>query len=168
VSSASGGGGADEAVLARAADVLRSRGERLSAPRAAVLRVLAGDTAGAGAGREHLSAEQVVTAVAEQAPGVHRASVYRALDALSRHDLVRHVHMGHGSTAYHLPDGPQDHLHARCRRCGRVVDLPGDLLDGVATRLAAEQGFVLDPGHVALSGTCAACAEGPPDGEDAP
>jgi Fur family transcriptional regulator, ferric uptake regulator len=177
------GDGAQD-VLALAAQVLRSRGERLSGPRAAVLRVLSERRAGDGGRPDHLSAEQVVAAVAEQAPQVHRASVYRALDALSRHELVRHVHMGHGATTYHLghpghpghpdrtggarPDAAHDHLHARCRRCGRVVDLPGDLLDAAADRLADELGFALDPGHVALSGTCADCAGTPAGDHDPP
>ena len=39
-----------------------------------------------------------------------------------------------------------------------MLDLPADLLDEVAQVLASRDGFVLEPGHVALSGTCARCA----------
>jgi Fur family ferric uptake transcriptional regulator len=66
------------------------------------------------------------------------------------------VHLGHGTTAYHLA-APHEHLHAHCVSCDRVIDLPGSLLDAVARQVADEHGFVLDPSHVALSGTCAAC-----------
>jgi Fe2+ or Zn2+ uptake regulation protein len=38
-----------------------------------------------------------------------------------------------------------------------VTDLPADLLEGVATRIARHHGFILDAGHVALSGVCAEC-----------
>ncbi len=145
-----------EELLTRAARVLRERGERLSAPRRAVLEALAADP-GTGDAPAHLSAEQVLARVADAAPQVHRASVYRALEALSGSGLVRHVHMGHGATAYHLAQGTGDHLHARCRECGRVVDLPSDLLDDVAARLDAVLEFDLDAAHVALSGTCATC-----------
>jgi Fe2+ or Zn2+ uptake regulation protein len=34
------------------------------------------------------------------------------------------------------------------------------LLDDVARQVADEYGFVLDPSHVALSGTCATCVSG--------
>lgn len=136
-----------------AAALLRGRGERMTGPRRAVLSVLAEDA-------RHLSADQVVSAVATYDPGVHRASVYRALEALSQLGVVQHVHLGHGTTTYALAEG-RPHLHGHCQRCGTVVDLPGDLLDDVAVRLAAEAGFALDPAHVALSGTCRACAATP-------
>jgi Fe2+ or Zn2+ uptake regulation protein len=137
-----------EAVAAR----LRARGERMTGPRRAVLTALAGRT-------EHLSVDEVVSAVTAVDPSVHRASVYRTLEALSELGVVQHVHVGHGRTAYHLVGNDGGHLHAQCRSCGAVRDLPGDLLDGTARRLATEFGFVLDADHVALSGQCAPCAE---------
>jgi Fe2+ or Zn2+ uptake regulation protein len=107
----------------------------------------------------HLSAEDVVEAVAVADLGVHRSSVYRTLEALTGLGVVQHLHVGHGVTAYHLITGPGPHLHAQCRVCGAVQDLPGDLLDDVAAVLVRRHRFVLDAGHVALSGTCAACTQ---------
>ncbi len=130
--------------------LLRARGERMTRPRRAVLTVLAAHDG-------HLGAEEIVDAVATQDAGVHRASVYRTLEALSEVGVVQHVHVGHGGTAYHLV-APHDHLHAQCRSCAAILDLPPDLLDAVAGRLEEEQGFTLEPGHVALSGLCRACA----------
>lgn len=134
--------------------VLRARGQRLTRPRRAVVAALAVLPG-------HPSAEDVGAEVARTDPGVHRATVYRTLDTLAELGVVTHVH-SHGTTAYHLA-GPEDapHLHARCRCCDRVVDLPGDLLDDAAARVRAASGFVVEPAHVALSGTCAACAERP-------
>lgn len=139
----------DELVAAVAAR-LRARGERMTGPRRAVLTTLARCTG-------HLSAEDVVTAVADSDPSVHRASVYRTLEALSALGVVQHVHVGHGGTAYHLVVDPGPHLHAHCRICGAVHDLPRGLLNDVAAVLARSHAFVLDAGHVALSGTCADC-----------
>jgi Fe2+ or Zn2+ uptake regulation protein len=131
--------------------LLRERGERMTGPRKAVLAVLA-------ASGGHLGAEDVVTAVADVDRTVHRASVYRTLDALCDLGIVQHVHIGHGATAYHLVRSGDAHVHAQCSACGAMVDLPVDVLDGAAERMAREAGFVLDPTHVALSGLCAACA----------
>jgi len=141
---------AARAAVEGAATLLRQRRERMTGPRRAVLSVLAQETG-------HLSADEVVSAVAAYDAGVHRASVYRALEALSRLGVVQHVHLGHGSTAYALAEG-RPHLHGHCSSCGAVVDLAGDLLDEVAERLRLEAGFALDPTHVALSGTCRSCA----------
>jgi Fur family transcriptional regulator, ferric uptake regulator len=132
--------------------LLRSRGERMTTPRLAVLRVLL-ERPG------HLSAEQIVTAVAEGEPAVHRASVYRALEMLTHIDVVAHVHLGHGGTAYHLATPHQSaHLHAQCDECGRVIDLPVDALEQATADIGRRTGFQLDPRHVALSGRCADCA----------
>jgi Fur family ferric uptake transcriptional regulator len=132
--------------------LLRSRGERMTTPRLAVLSVLARRPG-------HLSAEEIVAAVAEDQPNVHRASVYRALEMLTHIEVVAHVHLGHGGTAYHLA-APREsaHLHAQCDECGRVVDLPGDALAGATADISRRTGFQLDPRHVALSGRCAECA----------
>lgn len=107
----------------------------------------------------HLSAEHVVAAVAAADPGVHRASVYRALEALTDAGLVQHVHLGHGATAYHLADGAGEHLHLQCGGCGAVMDAPVELLSPVRRRLLRDHGFALDAAHVALSGRCETCRD---------
>ncbi|HEY6797612.1 MAG TPA: Fur family transcriptional regulator [Kineosporiaceae bacterium] len=142
-----------EATIAEVTRLLRARGERMTGPRRAVLAVLAD-------GHDHLGADAIVARVAQRDPSVHRASVYRTLETLSQLGVVQHVHVGHGVTAYHLIHGGERHVHAHCRACGAVQDLPPDLLDDVAATLAGRFGFCLDAGHVALSGLCAACDGG--------
>ena len=144
------GGEAVQPLVERVGRLLRERGERMTGPRRAVLAVLA-------ASGGHVGAEDVVAAVADVDPGVHRASVYRTLDALCDLGVVQHVHIGHGATAYHLVQGGDAHVHAQCSSCGAMVDLPLDVLEEAAGRMARDAGFVLDRTHVALSGTCAAC-----------
>jgi Fur family ferric uptake transcriptional regulator len=139
--------------VARARPLLRARGERMTRPRQAVIEVLAART-------DHLTADEVGALLAAEAADVHLATVYRALESLSRVGVVQHVHVPNGATKYHLtpPLTGHDHVHAQCRLCERVIDLPAALLDDVAAALLARHGFRLDAGHVALSGTCADCA----------
>ena len=134
----------------RATRALRERGQRVTRPRLAVIEALA-SMAG------HPSADAVATAVGGSSDAVHRATVYRTLDTLAELGVVTHVHSSHGTTAYHLADHVEPHLHARSRLCGSVVDLPADLLDEVTARVEEVCGFDLEPGHVALSGLCASC-----------
>jgi Fe2+ or Zn2+ uptake regulation protein len=124
----------------------------MTGPRRVVLTVLAEQT-------EHLGVEEVIEAVAALDPSVHRSSVYRTLEALSQLGVVQHVHASHGHTTYHLVRDRMPHMHAQCQACGVVYDLPADLLDAVAGRMFRQHGFVLDAGHVALSGTCRACLD---------
>jgi Fur family ferric uptake transcriptional regulator len=135
-----------------ALDRLRVTGHRMTVARRAVIDVLAGYGG-------HPTAEELCAEIETRVPGVHRATVYRTLETLAKLGVIRHVHMGHGTTAYHLvtaASGPE-HLLAQCRACGVVIDLPGALLDAVGTEIAGSHGFLLEPRHVALSGTCAAC-----------
>ncbi|MCC2319640.1 Fur family transcriptional regulator [Cellulomonas xiejunii] len=143
--------------IERVGALLRARGERMTRARRAVLTVLA-------CHGEHLGAEEIVGRVAALDAGVHRATVYRTLDALADLGVVQHVHVRRTGTAYHLAHGGREHLHAECRRCGAVQDLPGDLLDDVARTVLERDGFTVEPTHVALSGLCAACTTVDPPG----
>jgi Fur family ferric uptake transcriptional regulator len=130
---------------------LRGRGERVTTARIAVAEVLA-------ATEEHLSAEQIAERAEQLRPGIHRATVYRALDALGELGLVTHVHLGRSGTTYHLAgELAAPHLHVRCTECGAVLDVDGKTLDPVRRRLHKELGFRLDADHVALLGTCRDC-----------
>lgn len=131
---------------------LRERGERVTTARIAVAEVLA-------ATEEHLNAEQIAERAEQLRPGIHRATVYRALDALGELGLVTHVHLGKSGTTYHLAgDLGASHLHVRCTECGSVLDVDGRTLDPVRRRLQKDLGFRLDPDHVALLGVCSDCS----------
>lgn len=140
-----------EATIEEVGTLLRSRGARMTRARRAVLTVLADDGG-------HLGAEEILGRAAALDPSVHRATVYRTLDALADLGVVQHVHVRRTGTAYHLTRGEREHLHAECRGCGAVQDLPADLLDDVVAAVARRDGFTVEPAHVALSGLCTACA----------
>ena len=130
---------------------LRANGERVTSARRAVLCILA-DT------EEHLSADDLTARVAVLAPTVHRATVYRTLDSLTRSGILAYVHLPHGAATYHLGDAEHRiHLHLMCRSCDQVTDVPADLLDEVSSQLKRSLDFELDPEHVALTGWCRHC-----------
>jgi Fur family transcriptional regulator, ferric uptake regulator len=135
------------------AERLRARGLRLTAQRR---QVLAAVTA-----LEHATPEDIGAWLrAEAGPdgaSPDASTVYRNLELLERLGLVWHTHLGKGAPIYHATEHP--HLHVVCAVCGSVESAPSGLLDGAAERLAAELGFTVDVGHVALSGTCRACRE---------
>ena len=135
------------------AERLRARGLRLTAQRR---RVLAAVTA-----LEHATPESIGARLrAEAGPdgsAPDTSTVYRNLELLERLGLVWHTHLGKGAPVYHVAEHP--HLHVVCSSCGEVSSVDPGILDGAAERLAAEHGFTVDVGHVALSGTCRACRE---------
>ena len=131
---------------------LRRMGQRVTAPRRAVIAVLASTG-------EHLSATEVAERAQAVGADLHLASVYRAVDTLTRLGLVVHTHLAGGSATYHLSTevSPARHAHAQCTGCGAVLDVPEEWLAPVADRLAEQLGFRLLPHHAALTGRCARC-----------
>jgi Fur family ferric uptake transcriptional regulator len=103
----------------------------------------------------HATPEQVCQRVQCTAPMVNITTIYRALDLLEELGLVRHTHLGHGAPTYSAD--PHEHVHLVCHRCGRINEVPTELLDPVAGTVRDEYGFTLDVCHLALSGTCRDC-----------
>jgi Fur family ferric uptake transcriptional regulator len=139
-----------DAVSSEVRAKLNARGERMTRPRQAVLAAMTGNA-------DHLTVEEICAAVAALDPAVHRASVYRTLDMLVDLGIVQHVHVGHGSTVYHLASSEVAHLHLQCVRCGSITDAPLALLSSASDYLERTYGFTLDSGHVALAGLCRSC-----------
>jgi Fur family ferric uptake transcriptional regulator len=135
------------------AERLRARGLRLTAQRQ---RVLAAVTA-----LEHATPESIGARLREEAgpegAAPDTSTVYRNLELLERLGLVWHTHLGKGAPVYHVAEHP--HLHVVCSSCGEVSSVDPTILDDAAERLAAEHGFTVDVGHVALTGTCRACQQ---------
>src|SRR4051812_29158805 len=135
------------------AERLRARGLRLTAQRSQVLDAVMA--------LEHATPEAIGALLREQAgpdgAAPDTSTVYRNLELLERLGLVWHTHLGKGAPVYHAAEHP--HLHVVCQSCGEIASADPGLLDSAAERLAAELGFTVDVGHVALSGTCRACRE---------
>ncbi len=130
------------------AEVLRSRGLRLTAQRQLVLEAV--HELG------HATPEQVHAKVSEVAAGVNITTVYRTLELLEELGLVTHTHLSHHAATYHAV-GEVQHAHLVCRTCGGVTEVASRQLAPLAEALEAEQGFLIDIGHVALFGLCAHC-----------
>lgn len=132
---------------------LRSLGERVTRARRAIVEVL-------DATVEHLTADEIVAAAEISAPGIHRATVYRALATLGDLGLVTHTHIGGAATVYHLTDlalAGLGHAHVQCTECHRVFDVSIESLRPFVDQLDRDLGFTLEPQHAALLGTCADC-----------
>lgn len=129
--------------------LLRARGGRVTSARRAIIAALL-DAA------NHVTADELASAVQAAQPDVHLSTIYRCLDALEELEVVDHVHLGHGRAVYHLAD--ERHQHLVCSVCGAVVEVPDEVFDDLTARLVDEFGFRLEPGHFAVPGRCGACA----------
>lgn len=143
-----------DAVVHDAIAALRREGLRITVPRRQVIDVLARTD-------EHLTVEDLHERVQERTDGIHLATIYRTVETLVQSGLIDHIHLPHGATTYHLTvDEAASHCHAMCTACDRVIDLPPDVLDGVAGELLRQHGFELNSRHAALTGRCGDCQTG--------
>lgn len=128
--------------------VLEANGQRYTEQRAAVYRHLLGtDT--------HPTADDVFTAVRGEIPDISLATVYKALETLVGCGLAQKLTNGDGSARY---DGRTDpHHHARCLRCGCVLDVMGSA-DAVRIQaIAPVPGFSVEGYRLELVGHCDSC-----------
>ena len=150
------GGSAATPRVQVALGMLRQKHERVTKARQAVIEVLDSTT-------EHLVADEIVVRAEESAPGVHRATVYRALATLGDLGLVTHTHVGGSATVYHLAVPTPStqtiptHAHLQCTSCQAVIDIPAEALDSLIATAEREAGFLVEPHHAALLGLCADC-----------
>lgn len=135
--------------IEQAISALRRRGMRLSTARRLVLEAL-------------FDAEGPVSAVhLSRTLKLDESSVYRNLEVLERHGLVRHVHLGHGAGLYVLV-GRREVEYLYCERCAKVTAVTPDQLDPLRNTIKNQFGYEARFTHFAIVGLCEQCARQPP------
>jgi Fur family ferric uptake transcriptional regulator len=92
-----------------------------------------------------------------QSLSLEESSVYRNLEVLERHGLVRHVHLGHGAGLYALV-GRDEGEYLYCERCGQVTLLAAEQLDPVREHIREHFGYTARFTHFAIVGMCGRCS----------
>lgn len=123
-------------------------GFRITPQRMAILHVLRG----AGG---HLSPTQIYRRSRDEMPALTEPTVYRTLDFMTRHGLVRSTPLANGKAVYELAG--REHHHLVCRKCGRTVEVGHATLGPLYRELEAVTGYKLEPGHASFFGLCPQC-----------
>ena len=140
----------DERITSALAD-LRARGLRMTPQRRSVLEAVF-------RARGHVTADEILTTVRRRFPDINLSTVYRNLAVLEDAGVLSHSHLGHSAGVFHPAEG-KDHQHLICRTCGATEEHPIEVLDAMADTIRRSSGFEVDLTHVALYGTCKACAD---------
>ena len=138
--------------LARAQELCRARGERLTPIRSLVLLALYTD-------HRPLSAYELIERLAGN-DGQKRAavSVYRALDFLITQGLAHRIESRNAFTACPLEHGPEDLvLFMICTQCGGVDEMHAPEIAQALDQIAQRQSFAPQMRMLELSGLCAHC-----------
>lgn len=129
-------------------EALEEAGQRFTAQRAAVYRVV-------GRSRSHPTADEIFTQVRDRIPDISLATVYKALEAFVSCGLVQKLTTGEGPARY---DGRTDrHHHVRCVACGSVSDVEGPEVAERLEALGGDTDFEVVDYRLELLGHCPGC-----------
>jgi len=132
---------------------LREHGLRLTRQRRVIAEVL--QQAG-----EHLDAPEVLRRAQKQMPGLHMATVYRALESLKKLGIIDELDLMHfrGSGHYYEARTNKDHMHFTCQRCGGVLEIQDPLFEKLKSQIEGRHGLKIRVARLELGGLCGSCA----------
>lgn len=133
-------------------DELRSRGVRLTVQRRAVVETIQ-EAPG------HLDAASLLAKARLREPQIDRATVYRTLDLLKRHQLVDELDLLHlnGERHFYEVRTRRQHIHLACFECGRVEELANGLFELLQEEISRQTGFTARVTRLELGGCCQTC-----------
>jgi Fur family transcriptional regulator, ferric uptake regulator len=130
---------------------LQANGYRLTAPRQAVVEIIASS--------EHvLSPLDVYEKARVYYPKLGLVTVYRTVDKLEELGLIQRVHQPSGCHAFIGGFSGHEHL-VICEKCGRAAYFKGDKIDALTASVESESGFKVHDHWLQLFGVCERCRE---------
>lgn len=129
-------------------EALKTAGLRVTAPRLAVLGVVAE--------HPHAKAEEVAGMVRERLGAVSKQAIYDVLHALSEVGILRQVIVDGRKSQYELETG-DNHHHVYCAVCGHMEDVPCHNPPAPCMLPPVETGFEFHSADVVYRGRCREC-----------
>lgn len=107
--------------------------------------------------RDHPTADVVYTNVRRQNPNISLGTVYRNLSLLADLGEIQRLRLGDGTDHFDADTSP--HYHFICTKCGQVIDLKMESIEGIRELAGADFEGTID-GHVTyFYGTCGDCTK---------
>ncbi|MGH2355605.1 MAG: Fur family transcriptional regulator [Chloroflexota bacterium] len=105
------------------------------------------------------TAGQLCAAVAERAPSIGRATVFRTLELLEAERLVDRLHSLRSGERYVVrdPERTGQHHYLVCSACDGVTEVGDSRLDALLRSLAKDHAFRPEGDLVEILGRCQAC-----------
>ena len=136
--------------LPRLESVLRYEGLRYTHQRQAIWDVLcASDT--------HRDAEHIYLTLVNNKIKVSRATVYRTIEVLVKHGMLRKLDIGDGRSRYENQINDAHHDHLICINCGWIEEVVDNRREKLQENIASEHGFTLTRHNHQLFGLCENC-----------
>ncbi len=111
----------------------------------------------------HASAEEILALLRSSGEEIGLATIYRNLNRLVRHGaVVKYPGLGRTSASYQYigrPEEHKQHYHLICLKCGKLVHLDCDKVEGFAAHISLTHAFTLDFIKTVFYGRCNSCMQ---------
>lgn len=101
--------------------------------------------------RTHPTVDTIYNDLVAEMPTLSRTTVYNTLKLLGEHDAILELTIDKRTAHYDGDTSP--HSHFQCKRCGRIIDIPQQVVDINQT----EHDFVIQETEVYYRGYCREC-----------
>jgi Fur family transcriptional regulator, ferric uptake regulator len=128
---------------------LSEKGYRLTAPRRAVVEIIA-------ASQHVLTPYEVFVQARKRYPSIGLVTVYRTIEKLEELNLIQRVHQPSGCQAFITAFSGHEHLLI-CEDCGRVEFFEGDDIGHLMKTVGEKSGFQVHGHWLQLFGVCEDC-----------
>jgi Fe2+ or Zn2+ uptake regulation protein len=102
------------------------------------------------------SIDELHAAVVAQLGAADYSTVFRATSSLEKDGVIHRIDLGDGKVHYELAE--EHHEHIRCDSCGRVVEVPGCVLEDASAAVTKSTGYKVTSHQLLFSGVCPECA----------
>ncbi len=132
--------------------VLNAAGMRVTNQRALLLHII-------HQGGGHLDADELYQLARKKQSHLSLSTVYRALQAFKKLDLVEECHFDESHHHYEVKPSAEHH-HLVCLGCGRVIEFQYPVSRYVKRNVVEAKGFEIVGTEVRITGYCAECRQG--------
>ncbi|MFO7584266.1 MAG: Fur family transcriptional regulator [Anaerolineales bacterium] len=130
-------------------DSLSESGYRVTAPRRAIIEIMAGSP-------RALGPLEIYDQGRKEYPGLGLVTVYRTLEKLEELGLIERVHHPQGCHMYLRAADGHEHL-VLCTACGKAEYFSGDDISKLMNAVAEKTGFEIREHWLQLFGLCSDC-----------
>jgi Fur family ferric uptake transcriptional regulator len=86
---------------------------------------------------------------------VDRVTVFRILNTLTAHGILRKLEFQEGKARYELNN--EDHHHLICENCGKIEDIPDTIIPEIEKELGGKHSFLIKRHSLEFFGLCNDC-----------
>ena len=109
--------------------------------------------------RCHATADEIYHEIIKEHPNISKGTVYRNLQRLCEMGEIRKREIPGGADRF--DHTCSNHYHARCVKCGRVLDVDMEYIADMEQSIKDAHGFVFTGHDIVFKGICSECNRNP-------